>query len=461
MPENLLIPFGFAFIAVMALAILVPYVLRKSDLLTTWNMFLLGSMNFVGAAALKAAYSSNEFRILPYDRRDYELYILGAITFFATLFAVYYWVKLPRKLAGRWFRKWPPASPGVLYVMVIVSMGFALISQLPLGIPGVTQLVFHLGNKGIIVAVALAFAAWFQAKNNPILLATLIGVTLLSAVLGVMVGGGRRTLLSVGITLPMCAYWFWLRYKSPKTNLVLFAAAGVVGVLLLAAYSMVRHFDRRGEMKERSMANSWEALMEMPSRIFDSDVDSLLGQNAAQTSLAAIHLYTRDLPPEPFHSVIFVSTIFIPRVYWEGKPEGLGYTLPKTSRARGTRATWGPGIVGHGFHEGGLHMLVFYGVIVALALRFMDEQLVRQATNPFLLAMVSAMSAHIIGWTRGDIGTFTIQIISCFLMIQLFSLAGKLVFGAGVVYPRTDGPEFVNQNMFAATLAYSDRTRLA
>ena len=452
--ERILIPFGFTFIGVMLLMIFVPYLRRKSDLLTTWNMFLLGAINFVGFASLKAAYSSHEFRILAYERRDYVLYILGAITFFVTLTAAYYWIKFPRKLAGRRFRKWPPMSIEVLYAMIAMSLGMAIFAQLPIRIPGVGQLIFHLGNKGIIIAVAMAFTAWFKSKDNPLTIATLIGVLLFSAMLGVMAGSGRRTLVGVAVALPICAYWLWLRYKSPWSNLVLFAAAGVLGVFTLAAYSAVRHFDQRGKV-ERSIENSLNAVRDLPSRIFTSDVDPLLGQNATQIALAAIHLYTNSLSPEPFHSTIFVATNFIPREIWENKPQGLGYTLPKSTRTA-TRATWGPSIVGHGFHEGGLHMLVFYGVLVGIALRFLDEQLVRQSTNPYLLAMIAAMSGHIIGWTRGDIGTFTIQIISCFIAIHLYAIVAKLAFGVGVVYPRTDDARFVNQNLFTATLTQAN-----
>ena len=108
--EKLLVPFGFIFIGVLLLMILVPYLRRRADLLTTWNMFLVGSINFVGLAALKAAYESEHFRILAYERRDYELYIMGAITFYVVLAASYYLIKLPRKFAGRLFRKWPPAG---------------------------------------------------------------------------------------------------------------------------------------------------------------------------------------------------------------------------------------------------------------------------------------------------------------------------------------------------------------
>jgi hypothetical protein len=117
---------------------------------------------------------------------------------------------------------------------------------------------------------------------------------------------------------------------------------------------------------------------------------------------------------------------------------GLGYTLPKDSRAKGTRATWGPGIVGHGFHEGGLHMLVFYAVLCAAGMRFLDELLARQPGNPYLLGAFAAMSGHIIGWPRGDIATFSVQIIGCFLAAIVLNWLGRVVFGTGVVYPRTN-----------------------
>jgi hypothetical protein len=373
------------------------------------------------------------------------------MTFFGTIIVSYYRIKLPRKMAGRFLRKWPPANVAVLFFMLPLSLLLAIVSVFPPPVPGLAQLTAQVGNKAIVFSLVLAFVAWFRQRSNPVLLTTLGAVALLALVLAIRAGGGRRTILGVVMAIPICVYWLGLRYRGPLQTLVLTGAFGVLTLLFIGAYSQVRHFDRRGTRQERNLLHSFEALKEIPSKMFDADVDPLLGQNAAQTSLAAIHLYTGHAKPAPFHAMIFVLVSPVPRLFWPSKPVGLGYSLPKDCQAKGTKATWGPGIVGHGFHEGGLHMLVFYGIVWGMLLRYLDELLTRQSDNPYLLGAFSAMSGHIIGWPRGDIGTFTIQVIACFLAGILLGLLGRMVFGTGTVYPRTDHLRFFKRDTLQVT----------
>lgn len=448
-----LIPFSWMFIGIVLLLIIIPYLRGRSDLLTAWNFFLLGSINFVGVAGLKAGYSSEEFRILKYTRQDYVYFMLGVVVFYVTLTLTYSQFKFPRRVAGRFLRKWPPSSISVLYFMLPFALLFAVASAFPPRIVGVAQIAVQVGNKAIVFAIVLAFVAWYRQWANPVLFITLLAVVLFTLVLAIKSGGGRRTFLGVIISIPICLYWLNLRYKKPLVTLAYTAAFSLLVFLLVGAYSHVRHFDRRGDFQERSVANSFRALKNIPSKLFEVDVDPLMGQNAAQTSLAAIHLYTHDMDPAPFHTLVYVLVSPIPRQLWRDKPLGLGYTLPKDCHVRGTRATWGPGIVGHGFHEGGLHMLVFYGIICATALRFWDELLTRQRGNPYILAAFSAMSGHIVGWPRGDIGTFTLQIIACFMACVALMWTGRIIFGTGVVYPRTDHLSVLRRDHFAAPRA--------
>ena len=453
-PADNLTIFAYIFISALLLLIAVPYFRRKSDLLTSWNVFLLGSINFVGLAALKAGTASEEFKILEYTRSDYNHFMMGAVTFYGTLALAYHWLKLPRKAAGSLFRKWPPANMAVLYLMLGLTVAAALVSIFPPPIVGLAQITSQLGNKAIVFSVVLAFCAWYQQKGNPILIGILGGVILLAMIIAIKSGGGRRTLLGICMGIPIAYYWLRLRYTSPLRSSFVLGIAGFVVLLTVAAYSQVRHFDRQGEKQARTLATSIEALKLLPSKMLTPGKasKSLVGQNAAQTSLAAIHLYTQELDPAPFHTIFYVVTMPMPRAYWPEKPVGLGYSLPKSSRVRGTKATWGPGIVGHGFHEGGKNgayfMLIFYAVVAALALRFIDELLVRQSNNPYLLGAFSASAGHIAGWSRGDIGTFTLQILYAFMAGYLLGLVGRLIFGNGIVYPRTSDSHYVNQNLF-------------
>lgn len=454
--QTLLVPFSWLYIGFIALVIIVPFVRGKADLLTGKNVFLLGVMNYIGIAGLYSGYMPDFFRVLDYDRSDYENFVVGAIVFLGSLLLAYAFSRPSRKLAGRTLRKWPPTSAAVLYFMLVFALVFSVLGFLPIPIPGVAQLMFQIGNKTSVLAVALAFLAWYQSRRNPVLIATLLGVICFAILINIISGGGRRNLVGILIAMPMCWYWISLRYKHWFVNTALIGVAAMAGFVFIFAYSQVRHFDRRGERSERTIAAAAEAVGNMSNASMSSKtLGTMLGQNAGQTSLAAIHLYTNELEPEPFHALYFVAVNWFPRSYWENKPWGLGFTLPKSARAKGTRATWGPGVIGHGFHEGGLHMLVFYGVLVGACLRYLDELLVRQPTNAYLLACFAAMSGHMFGWTRGDIGTFSIQIIACILAVLTVGFAGRMVFGTGVVYPRTDGPEYVNTNLFALRHASS------
>jgi hypothetical protein len=426
--EQTLVQFSWAFIVVISLLILVPYWFRRTDLLTSWNVFLLGSIVFVGTAGLMSGYQPERFRILEYRREDYELFMAGVLTFYGVLIAVYYLFKLPRRLGGKVLRTWPPDTVPVLFLMLAVTLVFAVTAVVPHSIPGVSQFLFQVGNKAIPIAVVLAFIAWFKQRTNVPLLFLFLGVMFLAVGFAVMIGGGRRSLIAVLAAVPVSLYWLHFRKVRPAVTLTVLGGCGVALATVVGAYSMVRHFDRRGERQERNFEHSLQAVANVPTHLFDFDIEPLLGQNAGQMSLAAIQLYTGDHEPAPFHSLKFVAVNWIPRTIWEDKPEGLGQILPRDAKSR-TRATWGAGIVGHGFHEGGLHMLAFYALLVGAALRFWDELLKTQPENPYILGAYAAMFGHIFGWTRGDIGTFTIQIIGCVLAMLLLNIVGRVLFG--------------------------------
>src|SRR5882757_2059334 len=83
----ILIPFGWAFIVAMLAAIGVPYIRRRSDLLTTWNLFLLGSANFVGFAAVQTGQTT--LHLAAYSDSTYIHFVAGATLFYLVIFFVY------------------------------------------------------------------------------------------------------------------------------------------------------------------------------------------------------------------------------------------------------------------------------------------------------------------------------------------------------------------------------------
>lgn len=432
-PEQQLVWYCWIYIVVLSLAILIPYLRRKSDLLTAWNFMLLGLINFIGISGLTAGYRPDLFRIVEFERRDYTAFMTAATIFTLLLFFFYSKLKFPARLVQWRFRKWPPQSPAVLFCMVSLACLIGLVGLFPVNIQGIGQAMAQVGNKGSIFAFAFAFVAWWKQKKNPFLIGILLGTFIYALLLSILGGGGRRNMVGILAVVPITLYWMTLRFRTPKYTIMVLGLSALAGLAVIGAYSEIRHFSRQSADKvagkERNVANSMAALREIPRRLFSSSTDHFLGQNSVQLSLTAIHVYRDKTKTKPLNALKFILLTPIPRAFWDEKPVGLGAALPIDANGR-TRATWGPGIVGHAYHEGGLHMILLYAFLAAFALKFIDTLVFTNSQNSYVLAFLAASSGHLIGWSRGDIGTFTNQVIFCFVAMLLLAGLGRIMFGS-------------------------------
>ncbi|MCP4836756.1 MAG: hypothetical protein GY895_18550, partial [Phycisphaera sp.] len=91
---------------------------------------------------------------------------------------------------------------------------------------------------------------------------------------------------------------------------------------------------------------------------------------------------------------------------------------------------WGPGIIGNAFHDGGLWMAAIYGLVVGGVFRIFDDLLRRQPSNPWLIAMLAAMSPKLVAYSRGDIAVYTVELLGlAILFIVVLKITG-LAFGS-------------------------------
>ncbi len=407
--------FAIAMIVIWSLTILLPFLRGRSHAFTLFNFFLLGSIEFVGISML-ALSEEWLLPILTYTREELRQLMLGVLVFYGTAYAVYYFFPLPGKIAGRTFLAWPSINQRVLVIFAFLSLGLSVFFYLKLEIPVVSEVMRLIGIKSIAFGIVMMFCAWYRDRSNPFLLALLIGFVFYSLLFSITVGGGRRTFITAAAGVPVALYWLQYRNARPSKTVVVYGMVTVFLAMTLLAYGTIRHRGR-GEDADRNFSYAIESLLLIPQKFFDSNKEQFLGQHTIEYSLMAQKLYRND--PAPFHVARFLASAPIPRKFWPDKPEGLGYMLPKDARAR-TRATWGPGIVGHGFHEGGFWIIAIYGVIFISFLRYFDELIARQPENPFLIGTMAAIFPHVGGWVRGDIATFSIQIfsgvITCFLV---------------------------------------------
>lgn len=441
MSEPILIVFAWTFITAMWLMIIVPYVCGRSDLMTAWNLFLAGSSLFVGYSIINSTYSMH---FIQYTSLDYYRYCLGGTVFYLVITLVYYRFKLPRKLSGKILQKWPPAKPAVLFFMIPLAMLFMAGLLFPglFNVPFVKQVMTFFSGPSLILATSFAFAAWYKQRANPILFFVFLITATIVMIFLIRYAPTRRPFLGFMVSFPMVIYWMRWRYRKPIVVLPIAATFALITILAVSAYT-----EGRWEKKAKSFAETLEVAKDKLDLMVSPDwnnVQRLLRQDTAECSLLAIHMYTYDKKPEYFHSLYWMAVNPIPRVFWENKPEALGATLPLDGRSIygmfrvyiSKKYNWGPGIIGHGYHDGGLIALVVYAILFGTFLRLIDELLMSQPGNPYLIGGVSSFAGEIIAWSRGDIGGFSMIIIAAIVVTWLICRIGRLIYGTGLVYPR-------------------------
>ena len=428
----ILVPFGWLFIVAMLAAILIPFLRRRADLITVWTLYLFGSAYFIGWSAVVSGIPIERYQ-WDFEPWDYMRFVMGAVTFYVVLFFSYYYFKFPRRWAGKRLRKWPSTSVSVLVLLIPFCAFLSLGAVFPPNVPLIGLLLYLLGKDAAITAAVLGFVAWYQQRFNPVLLWTVVVVVLLTLFLSIVGGAGRRQFLNVLLILPICYYWVRLRYVSRARCIAILGSMAAVGVVILAAYSVGRHGT------ERTMQDKFQRYKELPGKMLALKGFNLLASETTTLgALVAIQHYTRHAEPRPFHTLYFILCSPIPRAYWPGKPKGLGYLLPRESgqNKRMGNLTWPGGIVAAGYHEGGLAMLVLYGLLIGIAIAFLDEMIVQQCNNPYMLAIVCGISAHVIGHMRGDMSTFTNQIMISIAAVLAVSYFGRFFFGTATIYPK-------------------------
>ena len=433
----LLIPFGWLYIIAMFLAIVVPYLRGRADLLTPWTLFLLGSANFIGYAAVQSG-NAESFQQYDYNTdATYLWFIAGAMVYTVAAFAAYYWFHFPTRAAGRTFRRWVGSdSTAVLVLLLSFCAALSLGTVLYPNIQFFGQIVSMMGQAAGPIAMTLAFVALLRQPYNPVVWAIFVITLLLTFGISMAAGTGRRSLLSTAMAFPVVAYWLWARYRSAASNVIVAALLGGLIFITLAAYTSIRH--RHQDDAPNPVAHAIGSLKMMPAAMMGMGNTRILGGDAVEASLAAINTYGVRKPHEPFFTVYYVLGNPIPRAFWPSKPIGLGARLPYDCGWGGRNHglfNWGPGIVGHGFHEGGLHMLLFYGLLSGIAFRYADELLRRQHDNAILLGVFAAASGQIVGLVRGEFGLFIVLIIAACLTGWVVNAIGRIFFGTGRVYP--------------------------
>jgi hypothetical protein len=431
-----LVWFGWAVILLMGGLILVPFFTKRAPLLTSWNMFLMGIAMFMGAGCLEVKYGDFAWANLQWFQptiQEVQWYMAAGTVFLISLLLSYRYNTIIRRLASRSFQKWPPTSTLCVVVLVVLCMVFVAASFALREINFIGQIVYNLAQKAAICAVVLSFDLWFRKRLNLLWLGMFACVFAVCSVYAIMTYVGRRLLLSVVLGPVLVVYWSKIRLWRPIHCLAAMTVLSTVVMSIGIAYSSFRFFSRGVHGEERSTANIVEHLKSAGTTesfaVFFENKLHYLGQYNVHYSLLLERFVSMGVvTPHPLNTLAFLVCFPIPHNLWDEKPETIGVTLVRDVIGN-TTTNWGVGIPGHGIYEGGMLALALYAFLFAILFRFIDEPLISQPGNPYLVSILAAAAPHVVGIPRGDFGIMTVNVLQCLLFVYLLGIAGRILFG--------------------------------
>ena len=418
--------FGILMVFAPLAMILYNYLVVGDDLITARHLFLLGCAKFFGVAALTTGITKLYRGNHPFS--DVLLLFLGTGLFFLAFWWAYNHWRVPQRIAAkRWRRSPAPNVGGVLFVGGIGLLLGILASALSVGIPVIGQIINVLGKLLPAASIALFLFCWLKNPANLIYLAA-TGFAFILAVFVALFGNGRHPLFAALIAVPIAWYWARWRYQRPSATISRILALGVAAAIVILAYSGFRH-DFMGEADSGIAMDRIKQLLRFELDT-GGDAESALREDAITVSLLCIEEFYRNGDPEYFHTLQFVLSNPIPREWWPNKPRAVGETLPESlGEFSDGYVNWGPGIIGNAFHDGGLWMAVIYGLVVGGVFRIFDDLLRRQPSNPWLIAIIAAMSPKIVAYSRGDISVYTVELVGLAIFFIVILKITGLVFG--------------------------------
>jgi len=406
-----LLLFALCYLLVMPWVIVLPWLRGTGDLICARNLFLVGTLHYFGLTVITLAGAGESEWIMPPGDGDLLRFVGGVILVIGSFLFFYHRWKWPaRRGAIQAAKPVPSTNAGTIYTVAILCTIYSIVAIIsPPPIPVVLQLMVVTAVSASVLAVTLCVWHWLRNRFDPIAILFVGGTALWCLFATLSSGTGRRDLLSLLLVFPIVFYWAHLRYRNITEATVKLATFAVIGLLILSVYSGVRHGVQRTTDAEGRFDRAVARLQGLASGILGGERNwqALTGDNSAAVTFVCFNEFHREGSPEYFHSFRFILLNPIPREFIPDKPEGLGETLPRDLGVWKTgRVNWGPGIVGHAYHDGGLWMTVIYGFILGGLFRWFDELLRRHPENPYRLGIMAAMSPQLIALSRGDIGVF-------------------------------------------------------
>jgi hypothetical protein len=398
-----------AWLCLLMTAGIATYVLKQASsgkwpLLSIRNVFLGGVVIFQLTSAAMAYFTGNFGELPLSDPTGTGYKYLLVLSSFLILFLACF--------ESNWFtfnihnRVKPgvaPSEPALAVLAVGCLIAAAVLRLVLMYVPvfGVLAQIMAFG----MAAMAAGTAAWVWARRptNPAYALLLVAMFLGASGLVLYQAFGRREVLSVIIAILWGAYYGRFRLVSLYRAAVPLTLLGMVGFLLVSAFTATRSADKEVPITQTLM------------RMADADVKQgaflLVAQDAPNCSLWLLENRPNPFAYNTLHSLKYAIVHPMPRIFWQNKPNSLGAEMVTQAilSDRSSGFTFGPGLVGHLVNDNPWLSVPIYAAIIAAGLRILDNLIRRFPTHPIVILPIGVAMGEVIAMPRGELGAFSFR----------------------------------------------------
>ncbi|MBX3385215.1 MAG: hypothetical protein KF768_01445 [Phycisphaeraceae bacterium] len=265
-------------------------------------------------------------------------------------------------------------------------------------------------------ACAVGLAAYYllSRTRDPVAWVVFVATFVIAALASTVGGIGRRGLISVLLVGGWIWYYHFLRFKKPSGLVSRLLVVGAVVVVVVATYGTFRGKQEQSTLDTfKSRASQFAGAL----RGGGLSQNSLLQLAYTDTSIRTLFIienYPDRYEHIPGNGAGLFFGMPIPRSIWPDKPEGLGLIL-RTQMDE--LANLGPGIIGHGWAEGGLIGVVGYALFFGLLTGAIDRVIRERAWNPYFVIAIGAALGDVFGIPRGEASIFLALCVAAFFAI--------------------------------------------
>lgn len=331
--------------------------------------------------------------------------------------------------------------------LAVVMIGIGFVMKIVLVYVPLFGILSSQAAAGVLAAAA-GCAAWGWSRDfrSPGLAMFALLIFMAASAIMLHRSFGRRPVLGVVLGFGWVLYYGYWRALPTKLMMQRLLIAGLVGSLLLTAYSATRKAQHQYE--RRGILDAVVALKDVTLEDLTSGYVSLLaGQQAGPLSMWALESYGSAYPHDYFHQIKFLVSMPIPRYMWPSKPNSLGREMVYHGYIRqkgsGNVYSVGPGIIGHTAYDFPWLAVPVYAFALGWVLRFIDERVVSGLHRPFVIIPCGAALGQVLALCRGEAAVFFweigMAIIGAWIAMRI---GGRIVSSLGYMWETDAVPPY-------------------